>query len=168
MTPTFTSRDFRDSLGLFATGICIATASHGDERVGITINSFASVSMDPPLVLFSVSRALRSFPVFQRADGFAINVLAKDQKDLSTRFSRPGEDKWAGVDAVGGAHGGIVIRPSLATFDCKLHRVHDGGDHLIFVGEVMALESEAVREPLIYFRSNYHEIASGQARTHAA
>lgn len=163
MIPTFTSRDFRDSLGLFATGVAIATASHGGERVGITINSFASVSMDPPLVLFSVNRSLRSFPVFQRAEGFAINVLAKHQKELSARFSRPGEDKWTGVDAVAGGHGGIVIRPSLATFDCKLHEVHDGGDHLIFVGEVMALESAAVHEPLIYFSSKYHEIISGQA-----
>ena len=160
MTQTFNSRDFRDSLGLFATGIAIATASDGAERVGITINSFASVSIDPPLVLFSVSRSLRSFPVFERASGFTINVLRKDQKDLSTRFSRPGEDKWNGVDAMPGVSGGVVIRPSLASFDCSLHQVYDGGDHLIFVGEVVALESAAVHEPLIYFRSNYHEIAS--------
>jgi 3-hydroxy-9,10-secoandrosta-1,3,5(10)-triene-9,17-dione monooxygenase reductase component len=162
MTSTFSPRDFRDSLGLFATGIAIATASDGAERVGITINSFASVSIEPPLVLFSVSRSLRSFPVFERANGFAINVLGKDQKDLSTRFSKPGEDKWAGIDAATGTHGGVVIRPSLASFDCKLHRVFDGGDHLIFVGEVVALESAGVHEPLIYFRSRYHEIASGQ------
>lgn len=168
MTPKFSSRDFRDSLGLFATGIAIATTSNDTERVGITINSFASVSMEPPLVLFSVCRTLRSFPVFERARGFTINLLRKDQKDLSARFARPGEDKWSGLDTAAGAHGGVIIRPSLASFDCKLHRCYDGGDHTIFVGEVVALGSEAVHEPLIYFRSNYHEIASGRSGLMAA
>lgn len=168
MTQDFTARDFRDSLGLFATGIAIATSSDGAERVGITINSFASVSMAPPLVLFSVSRTLRSFDVFARASGFTINVLRKDQKELSARFARAGDDKWHAVDAVPGAHGGVVIRPSLATFDCRLHRSYDGGDHLILVGEVVSLASAAMHEPLIYFRSNYHEIAAVRGELAAA
>jgi 3-hydroxy-9,10-secoandrosta-1,3,5(10)-triene-9,17-dione monooxygenase reductase component len=160
MTQRFSSKDFRDSLGLFATGIAIATTCDGAERVGITINSFASVSMDPPLVLFSVNRSLHSFAAFERAEGFAINVLRKDQRDLSARFSRPGIDKWAGVSAIVGAHGGILIQPSLATFDCRLHRHYDGGDHVIFVGEVVDLVAAARHEPLIYFRSAYHEISA--------
>jgi 3-hydroxy-9,10-secoandrosta-1,3,5(10)-triene-9,17-dione monooxygenase reductase component len=85
--------------------------------------------------------------------------LRKDQKGLSTRFSKPGEDKWDGVDATPGVSGGVVIRPSLATFDCRIHRRYDGGDHIILVGEVLALESAAICEPLIYFRSDYREIA---------
>jgi len=161
MTPEFTSRDFRDSLGLFATGIAIATASHETRWAGVTINSFASVSLDPPLVLFSVSRALRSFAVFSEAPGFTINVLGKDQKELSARFARAGEDKWSGVDAAPGAHGGILIRPALATFDCRMHGQYDGGDHVILVGRVVALASAAFHDPLIYFRSNYYEIAAG-------
>src|SRR4051794_30951248 len=103
MTSRFSERDFRDSLGLFPTGIAIATASDAEERAGITINSFASVSMAPPLVLFSVSRALRSYHVFERAPGFTINVLRKDQRDLSTRFARPGADKWSGLDTAPGS-----------------------------------------------------------------
>lgn len=158
MTPSFTPRDFRDSMGLFATGIAIATTSCDGERVGVTVNSFASVSVDPPLVLFSVARTLRSFAFFERAEGFTINVLRQDQKDLSSRFARPGEDKWSGVDSRPGAHGGVVICPSLASFDCQTHQRYDGGDHLILVGRVVALESTAVCEPLIYFRSAYHGI----------
>jgi flavin reductase (DIM6/NTAB) family NADH-FMN oxidoreductase RutF len=161
VTVNFSSRDFRDSLGLFATGIAIATTSDAASRsrVGITINSFASVSMEPPLVLFSISRKLHSFQAFERAPGFTINVLRTDQKDLSAQFARAGEDKWRTVEAVEGAHSGLIIPACLASFDCRLHQRHDGGDHTILVGEVVSLTSGDRHEPLIYFRSNYHEIA---------
>lgn len=159
MSNSFSPREFRDSLGLFATGIAVATASDGQQQVGITINSFASVSLDPPLVLFSVSRRVLSFPVFERARGFAINVLRKDQKELSDRFARPGTEKWLGVEAAAGSHGGVIIQPSLVSFDCEMHRQYDGGDHVIFVGRVAALVSAATHEPLVYFRSSYHELS---------
>lgn len=163
MTASFTSRDLRDSLGLFPTGIAIATATDGREMVGITINSFASVSLEPPLVLFSAARSLRSLPVLERAGGFAINLLRKDQKELSSRFARAGDDKWSGVEFEHGEHGGLLIRPHLAAFDCRLHQRLDGGDHMIFIGEVVALRTAPADEPLVYFRSNYHEIAARPA-----
>lgn len=168
MTPDFTSRELRDALGLFPTGIAIVATSNESERVGITINSFASVSMDPPLVLFSAAKSLYSYPVFEKAEGFTINLLAREQQDLSARFARPGEDKWKELDAVPGKHGGVVLRACLAVFDCKLYRRYDGGDHGIFVGEVVGLNTSTVHDPLIYFRSNYHQIGSGLNELKAA
>ena len=161
MSPEFTSRELRDALGLFPTGIAIVTASDEKERVGITINSFASVSMDPPLVLFSAAKSLRSYPVFDKAQGFTINLLAREQQELSARFARAGEDKWKELDAIPGQHGGVVLRACIAVFDCKLYRCYDGGDHGIFVGEVVGLSSAPAQEPLVYFKSQYHEIGSG-------
>lgn len=164
----FTEKEFRDSLGLFATGIAIATTTDGAHRIGITINSFASVSLDPPLVLFSVSRNLNSFNAFAQARGFAINVLRQDQVDLSARFARAGEDKWRQVDAHSGQHDGIIIRPSLASFDCRMHCRYEGGDHTIFVGEVTGLVTEGCDAPLIYYGSKYHQLAAAQEMVGAA
>lgn len=159
----FSTREFRDSLGLFATGVAIATASDGETRVGITINSFASVSLEPPLVLFSASRNLNSISVFERAEGFAINVLKQEQAHLSSRFARSGENKWADVAATPGRHGGVLIPSSLASFDCKLYSRCDGGDHIVFIGEVTNILTAGEDAPLIYFSSKYRELASAQA-----
>ena len=161
MTQDFSARDLRDALGLFATGIAIATTTDEGERIGITINSFASVSMAPPLVLFSAAKSLRSYQSFEKSAGFTINLLARDQKDLSARFARAGEEKWRELDAVPGQHGGVILRACLAVFDCKIYQCYDGGDHGIFVGEVVALRSSPEVDPLVYFKSNYHEIGSG-------
>ena len=159
MHDIFSARDFRDALGLFATGVAVATASHDNCRAGITINSFASVSLTPPLVLFSAAKSLNSREIFERAQGFAINVLRADQAQLSARFARAGEDKWTAVDATAGAHGGIVIAPSLVSFDCKLHARCDGGDHIIFIGEVTSIIDGEHHAPLLYFRSSYRDLA---------
>ncbi len=160
MTHDFSSRDLRDALGLFPTGIAVATTTDGAERIGITINSFSSVSMAPPLVLFSAAKSLHSYQSFANSGGFTINLLARDQKDLSARFARAGEEKWRELDAVPGQHGGVILRSCLAVFDCKMYQCYDGGDHGIFVGEVVGLRTSG-DDPLIYFRSNYHEIGSG-------
>lgn len=160
MSSAFSAEEFRESLSLFATGIAIATTASPEGPVGVTINSFASVSLSPPLVLFSLSRSLRSFQAFEGSSGFAVNILRNDQKELSSRFARAGDDKWSGVDASRGQFGGLLLTNSLACFDCKLHQMYDGGDHAIFVGEVVGLGSEREQEPLIYFRSGYREISN--------
>lgn len=163
MSHPFSTKDFRDALGLFATGIAIATTTAADGPVGITVNSFASVSLNPPLVLFSASRTLRSFDAFRRSEGFTINVLCSSQQELSSRFARPGEDKWKGVPTRPGRHGGVLIAGCLAAFDCKLHRAYDGGDHVIFLGEVVHLRRDSEEEPLLYFRSGYRQLAFDRA-----
>lgn len=159
MVTQFCSKVLRDALGLFATGVCIATTTDGDKRVGITINSFSSVSLDPALVLFSASRKLHSLSAFQRAQGFAINVLGRHQQELSARFAHAGEDKWKGLVAQPGSHGGLIIPDMLASFDCKLHASHDGGDHVIFVGEVTGIKTTLDADPLLYYRSKYRALS---------
>lgn len=159
----FNSRQLRSALGLYVTGVAVVAAAYGERRSGITINSFSSVSLDPPLVLFSVARALTSFPVFAAANGFTINVLREDQGPLAAQFARGGDDKWRGVEAVPGLHGGWLLHPCLASFDCRTYQRYEGGDHLIIVGEVCALSADASVPPLVYFRSNYQQLAEAAA-----
>lgn len=156
---TFSPRGLRDVLGKFATGVAIATAtSRAGAPCGITINSFASVSLQPPLVLFSVDASLQSYPAFDEAEGFAINILARDQLGLSVRFARRGEDKWAGVACRPGRHGGVVVQGSLVALDCAAHAKHREGDHLILIGRVVDVISGGGEGPLLFFAGSYREI----------
>jgi len=128
----------RRTLGQFATGVTVVTAAHPatGEIVGMTANSFSSVSLDPPLVLWSIVREAKSLPVFLEATHFAINILSEQQLDHSNRFSRPGSDKFAGIAWHPGLGGAPVLAGTAAVFECARHAEHDGGDHIIMVGEV--------------------------------
>ena len=138
----FGLRALRRALGAFATGVTIVTARDASgEPVGMTANSFNSVSLDPPLVLWSVDRSARSAPAFRDASHFAVHVLAQDQADLSNRFARKGEDKFADLDWRETGHGVPLLPGALATFECRTHAVHEGGDHEIIVGEVDRFEA---------------------------
>lgn len=158
----FDNREFRRVLGHFATGVVVLTAHHGGERVGVTVNSFSSLSLTPPLVLFSLTLNLRSLPVFQKAERIGINILSASQQDVSHRFATSGADKWAGTSCNDGIHGAILIDEALAHLECERHAVVDGGDHLIFICRVLAFRSYA-GEPLMYFRGGYLPVA-GTAR----
>lgn len=146
---------FRRALGRFATGITIVTTRAEDGRpVGLTVNSFNSVSLDPPLVLWSLRRESPSAPIFESAPHFAINVLAADQTALSSRFASPVADRFDGVVWEVGA-GGLPLFPGCAArLECRTETVHPGGDHLIFIGRVERVESWD-REPLIYCHGRY-------------
>ncbi len=149
-------RNFRDALGAFATGVTIVTATTPQgERLGVTANSFNSVSLDPPLVLVSLARNLRSFQAFEQATHFAVNLLTRRQQDLCMRFARPGEEKWAGLAAEQGVTGAPLIPGRLAHFECSTWARYDGGDHLILVGEVQGYAGPVEEEPLIYFRGSF-------------
>jgi 3-hydroxy-9,10-secoandrosta-1,3,5(10)-triene-9,17-dione monooxygenase reductase component len=149
----------RDVLGLFTTGVAVATASNKDgSRCGITINSFASVSLDPPLVLFSVDSSLRSFTAFEHADGFAINFLCSEQMHLSVRFASRGRDKWTGLDCHPGRYGGVILEGTLATLDCRTYAKYRAGDHLILLGEVVDATSRGAQAPLLFFAGAYREL----------
>ena len=148
-----TSRILRDALGRFATGITLITTQTDQGPVGFTANSFASVSLDPALVLWSAARASARFPVFAAAQAYSIHILAQDQTDLAARFVRGG----AGFDGLqtGTSIGGCPILPqALARFDCQQHSLHDGGDHLIIVGKVIQF---ALRDgaPLLFSQGKY-------------
>lgn len=160
---TIDPRAFRDAMGCFATGICVATTvTREGQPIGLTVNSFSSVSLDPPLVLFSLDREAESFTAFTTAPGFAITILAADQRDVSVAFSsRPPEERWAGVRVETWESGAPVIQDGLAAIDCALHAVHDGGDHVILVGRVLRLSSRREGAPLLYLRGAYRTLEAG-------
>lgn len=151
----FDPRDFRRALGAFATGVTIVTARAEDgSPVGITANSFNSVSLDPPMVLWSLAKNARSLPVFAGTEYWNVHVLANDQEALSNRFARAGEDKFAGLDLDTGVSDAPLIRACSARFQCRAAFQYEGGDHVIFVGEVVDYD-RTPSPPLLYVTGGY-------------
>lgn len=159
---TFDRRGFRNALASFPTGVTvISTRDQQGTLVGLTANSFTSVSLEPPLVQFSLARRSPSLSAFERSGMFAVSILTIDQGTLSNRFATPTEDKWRGVDyVIGEASGCPVIAGALAAFECKTHAFHDGGDHVIVVGYVLRFERLAAGEPLLFYRGSYRAMTS--------
>lgn len=158
-----TSGNLRSALGCFATGITVVTARAPDGGLlGLTANSFNSVSLDPPLVLFSLDRKAFSFAGFLAIEHFAVNVLGQDMRALSDAFARPMGPKWDGVAWVAGEAGCPLLAGALAVFECRSRHTYPGGDHVIIVGEVERLRAEAEGEPLIYFRGRYRGLAPAE------
>jgi len=157
------TREFRDALGCFATGLTVVTTTDGEGRpVGFTANSFNAVSLNPPLVLFSLDRSARCLADFVASAHFAVNVLREDQRRLSDQFASSTGDRWAGVDYVAGRSGCPILPDAIANFDCRVHRTYDGGDHLIFVGEVLQLACDFSARPLLYCRGTYRGLAEAE------
>lgn len=159
MTPSIDSRALRTALGSFATGIAVITACGPDGRLaGVTVNSFASVSLDPPLVLWSLSLYSPSLATLQNCSHYAVNILAHDQQALSQHFARPSSDlagnKLAGIDHDQGLGGAPLLHGCCARFECRNETRHAGGDHLIFVGLVERFEHVA-KAPLLYHGGQY-------------
>ena len=155
--PVFSPREFRASLGMFATGVTIVTARTGDgELVGLTANSFNSVSLDPPLVLWSLARAAGSLPAFSAGSHYAINILAADQKALAERFAARGADRWAGVAFAEGAGRAPLLAGAAATFECFNRSRYEEGDHVIFVGEVERCSHRADASPLLFHGGKFY------------
>jgi flavin reductase (DIM6/NTAB) family NADH-FMN oxidoreductase RutF len=152
--PDFSQRELRDALGRFATGVTVVTTMTPRGPLGITANSFASVSMAPPLVLWSPARKSRRFPAFEAASHFAIHVLSAGQRGLAERFALPG-DGFAEVAFAAGFGGAPLLDGCAARFECRHAAGYDGGDHLIVVGEVLRLE-QADLPPLLFHRGEYH------------
>ena len=133
----FSEHQFRDALAQFATGVTVICARHPDGRyVGFTANSFNSVSLDPPLVLWSLSRRSASLPAFEGSERYSVNVLAADQVDLARRFSRPHADRFEGVSYRLGWAGAPLIDGCVAWIECSHHARHRAGDHVVFIGDV--------------------------------
>lgn len=148
-------REFRDALGSFATGVTIATTLAGDgEPVGVTASSFNSVSLDPPLVLWSLAKNSLSREAFSSSGHFAVHVLAASQRELSDRFARSGSDKFEGVEWLRGALGSPVFPEFAARFECRTRHEYEGGDHIILVGEVVEFEARPVA-PLLFLAGRY-------------
>lgn len=153
------ARTLRDALGCFATGVTIMTANDATgQPVGLTANSFTSVSLDPPLLLACIAKSATSSEVFKSAETFAVNVLHIGQQPTSIRFSRRDEDRFGSTPWEPGLKGTPVLTGSLATFECARHAVHDGGDHIILIGQVERARFEPRRDPLLYFRGKYRRL----------
>ncbi len=133
----FTERQFRDALAQFATGVTvIAARGPAGALVGFTANSFNSVSLAPPLIVWSLNGQAANLDAFRSADRYSINVLAQDQIELARRFSRPHADRFAGVPYRLGAGGAPLIEGCIAWFECRHHAQHNAGDHVLFIGDV--------------------------------
>ena len=168
-TRDFSAQDLREALGFFATGIAVVTAvADGGNRIGATVSSFNSVSLDPPLVLFSMARSSRAFAAWQSVVHFAVNVLSEGQDALSSKFARALGDKWEGARCLEGETGAPLLADSLAAFECARYANYDGGDHIIIVGRVcnVRVRKRADAVPLIFFRSKYRRLA-GEASVEA-
>lgn len=158
---SFDARAFRQTLGQFATGVAVVTAATAEGAVvGMTMSSFNSVSLDPPLVLFSVAKTAYSLPAMRAAKGFGINILGAGQQAVSNRFAKALEDKWADIAHHRGTHDVPLITDALAHFECAPHAIHDGGDHDIFLVRVLRFRAAEAGAPLIFFRGRYHELAA--------
>ena len=159
---TLDQQEFRKVLGAFTTGVTIVTARGSDgEPVGVTANSFNSVSLDPPLVLWSLAKKALSLPVYEEAGYFAIHILASDQEDLSNLFACKGEDKFKGIEVENGVGNTPLLSNCTARLQCKTAYKYEGGDHIIFVGEVVEIDhSDAA--PLV-FQAGKYALASRKA-----
>jgi flavin reductase (DIM6/NTAB) family NADH-FMN oxidoreductase RutF len=154
-------RVLRDALGTFATGIAIVTALAPDgEKIGLTINSFNSVSLDPALIVWSLSLNSPRFADLVAASHFAVNILAADQVDLSNRFAGRDADRFSGVATCSGLGGAPLFSGSLAWLECANEIHYDGGDHLIFIGRVERVSLGEQKPPLIYLGGRYRELAA--------
>jgi 3-hydroxy-9,10-secoandrosta-1,3,5(10)-triene-9,17-dione monooxygenase reductase component len=151
---TVTPERMKDVLGTFTTGVVVVTA-FADRPLGFTCQSFASLSLDPPLVSFSPARTSTTWPRIREVGRFCVNVLAHDQHELSELFARQGADRFAHVGWRPSPSGAPIIDGVSAWVDCDLETEYDGGDHTIVVGAVRALQADPHRHPLIYYRGRY-------------
>ncbi len=153
-------RQFRGACAMFATGVTIVTAMAADgSPQGMTVNSFTSVSADPPQVLVCVDRRARMHDIFFEGSCFAVNVLDESQRDISTRFASSIEDRFSGIEWTAGATGAPLFPGTLAVFECEVRQLVVAGDHTIVIGEVIRLEAAEGR-PLLFFGSGYQRLGN--------
>ena len=156
VNPAFSPQEFRAALGAFATGVTIVTSLDASGRpIGLTANSFNSVSLSPPLVLWSLAKRSGSMPHFSAGSHYAINILAAEQRLLAERFASKETDRFAGVDFRLGAGGVPVLAGSAAVFECFNRSRYEEGDHVIFVGEVERCERREGALPLLFHGGRY-------------
>ncbi len=156
---SFDSQQFRRALGRFATGVCVITANPpGYAPFGVTVNSFSSLSLTPPLVLWSLQKNSDTMDAFAASTHYCVNILAESQQSLSGRFARKGEHGLDASDYRIGDAGLPVLEGALASFECEIDARHDGGDHIILVGKVMAMHAGEPGRPLLYFDGGYRQI----------
>lgn len=166
--PAIDPRTFRNVLGQFCTGVTVITTLHDDVPIGFACQSFAALSLDPPLVLFCPTKQSRAWQAIEASGKFCVNMLHENQQHVSAQFGSKAPDKFAGIDWTPSELGSPVIDGSLAHIDCNVHSVHDGGDHFVVFGAVHSLSEGAADErsreehrtqrkprPLLFYRGEY-------------
>ena len=152
-------RTLRDALGCFATGVTVVTCLGPDGApAGLTVNSFTSVSLDPPLLLVCLNKKAVSADPLIAASHFAVNVLQTRQQPASIRFSTRDQDRFGTTPWSAGEAGAPILKDSMGVFECERHAVHDGGDHHILIGQVVKATFDAQLDPLLYFRGSYRRL----------
>jgi flavin reductase (DIM6/NTAB) family NADH-FMN oxidoreductase RutF len=153
------ARTLRDALGCFATGVTVVTCLKSDGKpAGLTVNSFTSVSLEPPLLLVCLHKMAASAPALTEASHFAINVLQTGQQPASIRFATRDEDRFGTTPWSCGEAGAPILKDSLGVFECERFAVYDGGDHHILVGQVVKASFDAGLDPLLFFRGSYRRL----------
>ncbi|WP_067621796.1 flavin reductase family protein [Alicyclobacillus acidiphilus] len=152
---TIDAAHFRRALGRFASGVTVVTMAFGEEVSGITVSAFASLSLNPPLVLVCIDKSSSTLGLIRRGKSFAVNILASDQRDLSNHFASKQPDKMAGIPHRVGQLGNPILHGTQANLECVLREEFDGGDHFILIGEVHAVEVDEAKTPLLYYSSQY-------------
>ena len=153
------TRALRDTLGQFATGVCVLTTNDSDRgAIGMTVNSFAAVSLEPALVLWSIQNTSECFKEFTECDRYGISVLRQSQEAISNRYARSLEHTVDAGDCFVDSHGVPLIEGALATFSCQISGIHPGGDHHIIVGEVVDFTSDS-GDPLVFFSGGYSSLS---------
>ncbi|MFI6867451.1 flavin reductase family protein [Nocardia sp. NPDC050406] len=150
---------FKAVLGRFCSGVTVITALDDGEPVGFACQSFASLSLEPPLVSFFPARTSTTWPRIRRAGRFCVNILADHQDELCRQLGRPGADKFAGVDWTPSDNGSPLLTGALATIDCELHDEVDGGDHTIVIARVTGLNEHSEATPLLFYRAGFGRLA---------
>ena len=159
MTPDPAS--YRTVLGHFATGVTVITAIDDGQPVGMAANSFTSVSLDPPLVLFCAAKTSSTWPQIERSGKFAVNILGEHQEDVCRVFAQKGEDRFARTGYRKSLMGSPLLPDVIAYLDCTIHAVHDAGDHVVVIGHVedLGVGAEGVGGPLLFYRGGYAKLA---------
>ncbi len=149
-------RNFRKALGSFATGVTVVTARRADgEPVGLTVNAFSSISLEPPLVMVCLGNGTRDLDAYTEQGHFAVHILRDSQRDVSIAFASRNPEKWTEVAWAPGYADLPMVQDTLAAIGCDVQAIHEAGDHKIIIGEVKRLEVATGGQPLLYFRGNY-------------
>ncbi|MDO8287878.1 MAG: flavin reductase family protein [Parvibaculum sp.] len=155
-------RKFRNALGHFATGVAvITTCGQGKSPIGITVNSFSSVSLDPPLILWSLDKKSDTFALFNSVDHFTVNILREDHREISNQLAKQGDHSLEGLAIRKGSNGCPALEQALAHFECDVYARHEAGDHIIMLGRVTHFEYSEDGRPLLYHRGGYQGLAVG-------
>ncbi|MFN7804212.1 MAG: flavin reductase family protein [Planctomycetaceae bacterium] len=155
----FDSKLQRKIMGQFATGVTVVTTGEGAARTGLTVSSFTSLSLDPPLILVAIDNRSTSREDIRRNGSFAVNILSVDQEEASRKFATPGPKDFSAFAWKTAVTGAPILEGSLAWVDCRLHSVLPGGDHEIFVGEIVAGDTSEQQTPLLYYSGKYRRVS---------